>query len=447
MQVDNINKLQFKGLYHASSNIEERIMWNKAMVSGAVDVGWLIKANNAAERREKARRFALVLSLGYLTPLITLPFSNRLAMKYFSKLTKSFWSDNHKAIHLSNKYLFSAEKTKEGLAKLSKDYSNSPFELLWSKITGKKTKKEPLDFQPLLDKCGGDYEKLRKKLINAKSGVLASDIIFTSITTGSVGFVNNLITKKQTGMSGFSAEMSMADKEIVEKRAKNYEKNWKKRFAFFLSTCALTACALPLMIRKGLKNPNTTEFAKKWAPKFDYNDGIYMSRMTMIFGGFLLTHFGTLLATRNKTELKDNIARYTITDAIFFGGDVLLGSLFANAADKLFKTNLTKPVQNKKGGLRNLLPNFKSLKEVANEVKEGKIAPKNKHFALGLWWLNMIALTTSIGLGVPELVNAVTRKDIKKDVEKARTTQSNETVYSNEKMKNSNLFKLINSSG
>lgn len=411
---NNSSQTNFKGLYQVGSNIEQRVLWNKGIVTGAVDAGWIANANNPIERKEKARRTLSFLVLSYLTPIITLPLSNKISMKHVGKLTKNLSAQNHKAIHLSNKYLVSAEKTKEGLEILSKEYTHSPLEHLWAKIQGKKLDKAQLNFKELLDKYGGDYDLVRKKIIDAKTAVFSSDIIFTGVATGSVGFINNNLTKKETGSSGFSAEMKMADKNIVEKRAKKYEENSKKRYAAFLATVLTSATVIPFAIKKGLKAKNVSEFTKKYAPKFDYDDGMYMSRLALLFGCAGLSQAGTFLSSRNKTELKDNAIRLSTTDAIFFGGDILLASLFANISDKCFGTNLIKPSE-KKTLFNKVLPNYKSLKEINEQVKAGEICKKNKPIALALWATNLAMISYSIGVLVPKLINNMIKKDVDKD--------------------------------
>ena len=164
-----------------------------------------------------------------------------------------------------------------------------------------------------------------------------------------------------------------------------------------------------------MSNKHVSDFIKKMAPKFDYNDGMWMKRIPLLIGVALMGHTGTLLATRNKTELKDNAIRYTTSDAIFFGGDILLSSVFANISDRLFKTKLTKTADT---GFKKIFPEYKSLKEISKEVEAGKIGKGNKAAAVGLYWLNLGIITASLGVGVSSLVNAITRRDVRKDVEK-----------------------------
>ena len=113
------------------------------------------------------------------------------------------------------------------LAKM--DVKKYPLESLFYRLNPKKQYNSKLDIDALLESCGGDKEKLRQKIIKAKNAVFIFDCIFTFGMLGSVPFINNEITKKQSGQAGFSAEMSMADKEIVERRAKDYEKTKLKK--------------------------------------------------------------------------------------------------------------------------------------------------------------------------------------------------------------------------
>ncbi len=422
MAINTTNsQLNFRGFYNNSAQLERNALMSRGLISGVNDVMWLAMANNNDERKEKARRFAVALSLAYLTPIITLPFSNRLAMKYCSKLTDSFWANNHKLIHISNEFLKDTKSLKKGMESLSKDYSYSPFESLYYKFKGKIPEKKPLNFDEILDKCGGKneagYEKLRQKLINTKSGILCSDFLFSTLSFGSIGFVNNEITKKQTGKSGFSAEFSMADKEVVQKRAEAYERTKSKRIAAFVLGTLAMGISVPLVMKKGLsadKSTKFSDFVKKHGSKLDYEKGIYMSRLSMLLGAILLGHIGTLLANRNTTELKDNAIRFFAADAVILGGDVVLSSVLYKLSDKIFKTELSKPAEKP---LEKILPKYKSLKEVANEVDAGKINPKNKKAALAIYWSVLASISTITGYFLPKFINYVIRKDVNKTVE------------------------------
>ena len=325
------NEPNFKGnpVVGLATYLDERVLLGKAVLDvTALDAPQIIMANNGQERREKFNKASFSFALGYLSPLVTLPLTNRLGMKYIAKLTKSFTAKDANLIQLSNKYLVNAEETKKGVELLSK--------------------KLKTDYKPILDKVDGDYEVLRKKLINAKNSVLAFDLFFTSASIGCVGFFNNWQTKRKTKQDGYSAEFSMADKDIVEKRAESYKKKEPLRKATWLGI--LTALTLsPLLIKKGLTSQNATKFnnyIKKIAPKFDYTDGIFMSRLPFFMSAIGL-YSGITLASRNQTELKDTTIRSTASTIAYFGGDILIGSILGRLSDKYLKTDLMKKMLKK----------------------------------------------------------------------------------------------------
>lgn len=225
---------------------------------------------------------------------------------------------------------------------LAQNASSSPLEFMFSKISGKKISTK-IDIQELLKQSNNDYEVLRKKIIKSKNAVLCSDLLITGFTLGSLGFINNYMTKKKTGKAGFSAELEMADEKLIAKRADGYEKNKKKRFAALAVEVVALSTLIPLAIKKGLDGSTKTKFnsfIKKHSHLMDYEKGIFMSRLALLTG-LIMNTSGLLLASRNKTELKDWTIRGAVTNPVFFGGDLLLASLFYNLSDKVFKTKIT----------------------------------------------------------------------------------------------------------
>lgn len=420
----NIQKHSFSGagFYNNTAELSSNIILSRALIDLAgCDVPWVIMANNKQERIERARRYAIVFVLAFMSPMALLPVLNRTVMRS-AKLTNKFWSNNHKAIHLANEYLTTSQKTKEGLEELAQKTVMGPIESLYYKITKRKPVEQKLIIDDLLSKTDGDYEKLRKKLINAKNNVLFLDFLSSGVALGSMGFINNYLTKKKTGQAGFSAELEMADKNIIEKRADNYEKNKNKRYGAFAALTLGISTLFPFVTRLGLKshaNNSFVNFVKKYANLMNYKSGIYMSRFAF-FMLMVVNHGGLLLASRNKTEAKDTAIRMGTGDAIFFGGDLLLASLFANISDKLFKTKLKKDGQTSFAS--KIFPKTRPIKEINELVDKGLIAPKNKKIAAGLFWTNLAILSFSIGFVVPTMINKMIKKDVNKDVEKNRTT-------------------------
>ena len=158
----------------AAAFLEENVMLNKALLDASVDVPFVVFSNNKIERKERLRRVSVNYSLCFLSPFLTLPLTNRLAMKYVGKLTKSLWSNNHKALHISNRFLNNTDSMMQELNRMSKKTNKDPFDILFNKIASNKKKEQILNIDELLKSCDGDKEKLRKKLIAAKNSVYFS---------------------------------------------------------------------------------------------------------------------------------------------------------------------------------------------------------------------------------------------------------------------------------
>jgi len=384
---------KFQGL---TDQVMGKIFLNKALFDlTSSDIPWVVMANNKEERRERINRSVLSVGMVFASPLLLLPFINRFALKNVAKLTTKFWSEEYGIIKLSNKYLVSPEKTKEGLDKLSKKLN--------------------IDFKPVLDRVDGDYDKLRKKIATAKNVVLGTDIMLISGTFGHIGFFNAWQTEKNTGQTGFSAELKMADKEVIEKRAAEFKKYEKLRYGAFLTGLAGATIALPMAIRHGLitKDVNKfTTFIKKHSSKFDYNDAIYMELLPMAIS-FLAAHLGIFMASRNNTERKDNLIRSSASLSIFFLGEILLSSILGRISDKSrLKTNLIKR-DGEKTLLNKYLPPIKKLEEL-------KImnSPKDVKMAKGIFWLNFVVLSILMGVVTPYFINKIIKEDVEQDANK-----------------------------
>lgn len=213
--------------------------------------------------------------------------------------------------------------------------------------------------------------------------------------------------------------MSMADKSIVEKRAERYEKTKKKKYLAFLGLLGAEVLGLSLAAFATLNSKNSGKFMtylKNNAKSFDYNKGIYMSRLPL-FLGFLTTLTANALASRNSTERKDIAIRQGVGGAVFFGGDLLLASLFTNMSDRIFGTKLRK--RDNKSFIRKIFPQVKPIKQVIEEVESGKIQKCNKGAAAGIFWASMLLLMGAMGYLIPKTIN----KMIKQDVDKAAKNQ------------------------
>lgn len=383
--IQNSIFLKSNPIINSTQFIEDRVLLNKAILDGARDTSMILNTNNEQEREERFRRSCIAWSTAFLTPLITLPLTNKFAMKHIAKLTKSYFSKDNNLIKLSNKYLSSADATKKGIDKLSKEYN----------------------FTELLKNNNYDYEQIRKKLINAKMSVLAFDFLFTTSIFGGAGFLNRHITRKKTGRDGFSAEFEMADKDLVEQRTEKFKKTESLRENIFIAS-VLSLASLPFLLRKGLLK-NSGQLAKvvqKQASKFDYNDGVFMKRLPF----FLMTlgaDVGLLMSSRNETEVKDSSVRLAATQAAFFGGDIVIGSSLAALSDKIFKTELLDKNCNK-NWINKIIPPIKSIRDLQG---------KNKKIATGLFWVNMLTLFGIVGVAIPKMLNKMIKHDVEKEAQ------------------------------
>ena len=411
------------GFYNVTRELDSSVMLSRALIDlCGCDIPWVIMANNNTERKEKSRKLFSGFAVAWLTPFLTLPLSNRFAMKYIGKLTKNFWSNNHKAIHISNEFLKDTKSMMSELEKMGKgvNMNKNPLESIYYKLNPKKKYEQKLNIEELLKSVNGDEEKLRKKLICSKNAVFFSDCVFTFTSIGAFQFLNNEITKRDSGQSGFSAEMNMADKEIVEKRAENYERSKSKRFFAYMGILTGATLAMSLGAFASLYSKNSSKFVqnlRNGSKLFDYNKGIYMSRLPLFIGS-AVTCIGSILAARNNTERKDVSLRFGIPLAIFYGGDLLLSSLFTNLSDRIFGTKLRKDDGSNKSAINKIFPKIKPVKQVMKEVEQGKLSKANKRVSAGIFWTNMLILMVSMGYAVPTAINKMIKKDVEKDVEK-----------------------------
>ena len=139
-----------------------------------------------------------------------------------------------------------------------------------------------------------------------------------------------------------------------------------------------------------------------------------MSRLALFLGNIAFIGVN-LLGARNSTEQKDLIIRHSVGDAIFFGGDLVLASLFTNLSDRIFKTKLRKEDGNS-SLIRKIFPKVKPISQVLEEVKQGKLSKANKKAAAGIFWTNMLIIMASMGYLIPTLINRMIRHDVEKDV-------------------------------
>lgn len=402
--------------------LEENVMLNKAILDASVDIPFVCFANNKTERKERLRRVSVNYSLSFFTPFITLPLTNRLAMKYISRLTTKFMSKESYLIHISNKYLKNKDLLKEGMELLQNEKQTIYFNKFLNKLnklihklfknkSNQNLKLLPeemkIDYSGVVEKYGGDYEVIRKKLINAKNAVLSFDFLFSSGSIVGMALLNNFLTKKNTNMDGYSAEFELADKKTVEKRAEKFKREEPIRRGITAAMLAAVT-ALPFAIKKGLDSKNETGlagFIKKHAAKFDYTKGIFMKRLPL-FLFVTAAQGGLCLASRNETELKNNLLNSSTGIAVFFCGDILINSLLSKLSDKFLNTKIID---------KNAPKTFMN-KIISPTVPIKNLNGKSKVIASINFFINLATLSLLYGFGVPALINRNVRKDLKKEI-------------------------------
>ena len=432
-----VNKPQsFKGFLEFSAGVQNNMVLNRGLLNGASALPWAIMANNKSERAELLRMQLIFMSLAFVAPIINVPLANRIFMKSCG-LTNSIFDNNHKAIQLSNKYLTSAEDTivglkkynvhidKNGNPKISERFFSSPLEKLFKKITGQKLN-DKVDIQALLKKCGNDVNLLRKRISRAKNLTLFSDLFITCATLGGYVLFNNYLTEKKTGKKGYSAELEMANKSIIEERAKQYQKNKNKYSKIFLSEILLISTLVPLLVHRSITSDSKnilTNFIKKHCNWTDYTKGIYMSLFTTILG--IVGNFsGLMFFSRNNTERKNMAVRSAVINPVIFGGDILATSLLAKASDKIFKIDLINNNENK-SIFRKIFPKYKSLETISKEIADKKISSKNKSIASAIYWSGMGICAGFVAFIAPKICNKITKQDVNEYVKNKKINNQN----------------------
>ena len=157
---NNTSKIPtFKGsnFYNVTQELNSSVMLSRAVIDlFGCDIPWAVMANNKQERKERIRKAGSFYIVAWLSPFLTLPLSNRLSAKYVGKLTKNFWSNNHKVLHLSNSYLKNSEDMIKGLKLLSQKTARGPIETLYNKIDKSKKYEQKIDINALLKSCQGN---------------------------------------------------------------------------------------------------------------------------------------------------------------------------------------------------------------------------------------------------------------------------------------------------
>lgn len=389
-------------VYSITSAIQNNVVANRGLMElGGVAIPQAAMANNKTEARERISKSSIFIGVTFLSQFFTIPLMNKASLKAFG-VTKSFGGKESQIIQLSNKYLSgNTQEMREGIAKLSEDLKKSKF-----------FKKADLSSFMKIDDKGLDL--LRKKLIKSKNGVFALDFLITGVMAGSVPWGVNLMTKKLTKRSGFSAEYAMANSEYTKKNAESYEKSKLKRYLTFVGITSVAAVTIPTLVAKSMlskKPQGLLQAIKKNSDKFDYTDGIFMKLLPCFLMDSLGACVGEFLSCRDNYERRDLGIRLPFILSVFYGSDAILNNLGGRLIDKLAKTRLID--KNKKSEINKL----RSLKEIS-ELKniDAKTLSKTKKCAVGMYWGNLLISMTTLGFMLPYVLNKMLKSSVKNDL-------------------------------
>lgn len=407
-------------IYALTNTFETNNVANKGLMDiGGYAVPGVIMANNKVEARERAEKGALTFSFAFLAPLVCVPLLNKGFLKYY-KVAKNFKNGEHNIMKLSKQYLSKdSSYMLEGIESLKKEAikDNKPY------LKG---------ICNILENFKGKEDELKKLLIKTNHKVLFYDFIATGVMMGSTYWISNTITKLKTGRDGFSAEYKMAAKGHVEGKAKNYKENKKTNLLKSFGILLLGALATSFAFKKGMLSKNKNVI-KKFSHLLDYKEGIFVSRSIM----FLISLFGdipsTLFASRDKEELKYNIAKNAVFYSVFFGGDLMLNNLFGRILDKTFKNvnliNKEKLTQQSSVWKKLTAPLY-TMKELNNKTDwSQEVLNQTKKFKTAMFWGNFALVTAFLGFGTPHLLNKMVKRNVTKEL--AEKNQAQYSLYMN----------------
>ncbi|MCA9840656.1 MAG: hypothetical protein KC475_00945 [Cyanobacteria bacterium HKST-UBA03] len=300
---------------------------NKALIDvTAVDVPLIALAKNQSERKERALRQGLVLLVAFLMA----PLHARLVSRLMSHGIgiKGHSGANQTLMRLSFNELANTNTMRQGIIRLFRDPSG----------------KVPLQNRiplPLKRRLGPRaLEHLRKRVLNAKSHFLMTDLAVCGLLLSSIGFIKVAFGKLMSGKNQFSGEFGIVNTNVLDALYRHehqgdheaLQAKTQLKQAITFSTAIGVPVLLGLLVRHGLKTPNPKGLnrfiTQKLAPRLDYNYPSYLKSLkgwpllsdgAQILLSLMLT-MGELTSARSKRELKELAIQRNSIDAMFFFG-------------------------------------------------------------------------------------------------------------------------------
>lgn len=379
-----MDKVGFRGAWlNATAKVESNILLNKGITDiGGFVIPQAIMSNNKDESIERVFKSSLYFIFTFVSPFLLLPLINK---HNLNKIIKNFNPTEKRILEVSKKYLTKdGEYLKKGIKK-----------------TAKKLFNDESKFDSVIEKFP-DLEVLRKKLINAHTNIHIADFLTTNLMVASIPWMGNAFTKHRTKRSGYSGTYKLANEDFTSSVAQKHDKTKRLRQIATFALAVLPALTIPQAVKKGMLNKSGYKWFNKNADKFDYNNAIFMSRLTGLAMWLSSDYFPYQLASRDKYEYRDCLIRGTTIGLVFWGGDLLLKKGFSVLSDKIFKTKLTNSKTKQPYSLTEL-------------NKNASVSKKTARAGVGLYMLNLLMISATLGFGLPLILNRLLKKSVEKD--------------------------------
>ncbi|MGN1154464.1 MAG: hypothetical protein ACI4S3_10585, partial [Candidatus Gastranaerophilaceae bacterium] len=418
--MDNIAS-QSSGLYSLTSRVQKNTLLNRGILEiGGIAMPQVIMSNNKSEAVERAGLSGLFFTLSFLTPLVLIPFFNRMFLNK-AGVVKDFVGVEKKILNVSKKYLTKDSETMlEGINKtgLALDSKNG-------QIVSTKHRDA---FEDILSRFS-DKEELRKKLLKVHKNVYTSDFLTSEWMLGIAPWLCMEYTERKTKKKGFSAAFNLQENNVDDKK---YKSDKHKKMIANALVATIPAILAPRIIMKGiggnhnalLKSNNIIKknygkflnLIKNNADKFDYTDSVYMSKTIFALMWLLSDYPNCLICSRDKHERKDKAIRYGVMNIMFFGGDYLINNILGRLSDRFIGTKIMTVDSKKSGFFKRFLLPIKSIKDLEkNTGLTAKELNKTRKASAVIYWVSLFINMGLIGFGLPAFLNKVLRKDIAKE--------------------------------
>ncbi|MDH4379805.1 MAG: hypothetical protein QE263_07870 [Vampirovibrionales bacterium] len=285
----------------------------------------LSTARNEHERNERALSFVWFLVVSILMPSVLELFLSRQAAKRLRILPKG-----------------------------------NPLELKFDQLEHhalQKIREKGLSPQELAELGLRKTSDLTDKLVNKirlwKTSIIFVDLFLMALKGQMLYSLRNKISEWKSGRKGFVGQFNYTNKLYTDKKDEAYNKTKAKRRLLSMISGIGSAIALPAMVIHALYNKKTTGITgwlKKMLPKVNYSDVIFMSKWVLLWQVLFSYEIPKLMASRNKSELREDLLEFSIFNFFYFIGDDLLSGSWAKRlqrklGDTLNGVSLTKTVK------------------------------------------------------------------------------------------------------